>query len=65
MASGSLIDFESSWKKAEHREKVREIRGQVLEKAKTKAEWDQKRRDQEDSWMLPELGKKLKIHICY
>ena len=57
--SGGLIDFESSWSKAKNREALKIAREECLEKAKTKAEWNRKRKDKEDNWMLPDLDKKV------
>lgn len=52
----SLINFESSWKKKDEREQIREAREAVLEVAKVKGVKEAERRAKENSWMLPDLA---------
>ena len=56
----SLINFESSWTKAKDRQELRKVREAVLEKAEKKAKFREQIKEQEDSWILPSLDKKMK-----
>ena len=53
--SGKPIGFESSWKKAEERDRIRGARDRVLQDAEVKAIRKAERREKEESWMLPDL----------
>ena len=55
----SLINFESSWKKAADRNEIRAARERVLDDAEAKAAKVAKRKAKEDSWMLPDLDEEL------
>ena len=55
----SLINFESSWKKAADRVEIRSAREKVLEDAEARARKVAKRKAKEDSWMLPDLDQDL------
>ena len=51
----SGIRFESSRVKERDRDAIRAARETVLEKAKLKAEWEERNREKGDNWMLPDL----------
>ena len=55
----SLINFESSWKKASERVEIKAAREKVLEDAETRAKKIARRKEKEDSWMLPDLENEL------
>ena len=54
-----LVKFESSWKKKDEREVIKEARKKVLGKAKERFEKEEARRDKEEKWMLPTLEHSL------
>jgi hypothetical protein len=53
----SSVNFESSWKKDVEREGIRRARQEVLAAAEAKGLREAGRREQEQSWMLPDLEK--------
>ena len=55
----SLINFESSWKKASERVQINAAREKILDDAEARAKKIAKRKAKEDSWMLPELENEL------
>ena len=55
----SLINFESSWKKASERVEINSAREKVLEDAEIRAKKIARRKEKEDSWMLPDLENDL------
>lgn len=53
------IRFESSWKKNSEREELKRARERVLSHAEKRAKREAERKEQEGSWMLPDLDKAL------